>query len=110
VLVVRVAQLLLRDAGLAAQPDRGRLPHPERQPGEGRPTEQMVVIGVRREQRRDREAGLVEQGRQRVQFVREVGRVDQHRLVAGTNRRARGLPDPAGDDDGVPVDADGPHG
>jgi hypothetical protein len=70
----------------------------------------MVVVGVRREQRRDREPGLVEQGGQRVQLVREVRRIDEHRLVACTNRRGSGLPDPAGDDDGVPVDADGPHG
>ena len=107
---VGVAELPLGDARLLAQANRRALPHAEREGGERGSPEQVVVVGVRREQRADLEARLMEQRGQRVELVREVRRVDQHRLVAGTDRRAGGLPHPAGHDDGVRMDADGTHG
>jgi hypothetical protein len=110
VLRIRVAELLLRAPRLGPQPDRGGLADAERKLRERRPAQQVVVIGVRREQRRHPESRLPEQRRQRVELVGEVRRVDQHRLVTGADCRARGLPHPAGHDDGVRVDGYCAHG
>ena len=53
----------------------------------------------------DREAGLLEHARQRLELVRVDGRIDHEPLVAGPDRGAGRLPDAADEDDHVGVDA-----
>ena len=56
VLLVEVAQLALRRAGLGAQPRGGRLGHAERRVREGVAAEQVVPVAVGRQQPADGEA------------------------------------------------------
>ena len=104
-----VAQVALRRAGLAVEPLDARLAQPERETRERQPPEQVVEVRVRGEQGVRLESGAREQSRQRLELVREVGRVDQHGLAAGAQRDGVGLPHPACDDENVRVDRDGPQ-
>ena len=108
-LVVVVAQVALRRAGLAVEALHARLAQPEREPGKRQPSQQVVEVRVGGEQGVGLEPGAGEQSRQRLELVGEVGRVDQHRLVARAQRDRVGLPHPACDDEDVRVDRDGPQ-
>jgi hypothetical protein len=108
-LIVVVAQRSLRRAGLAMEALHARLTESQREPREGESPEQVVEVRVCGEQGVRLEAGTREQSRQRLELVGEVGRVDQHGLVACTERDRVGLPHPACDDENVRVDGDGPQ-
>ena len=77
---------------------RRGLAHAQRQPRERQPPEQVVVVAVGGREPVRLEAGLPEHARQRVELVREVGRVHEGSPRRGATPR-RGLPQPAGDDE-----------
>jgi hypothetical protein len=109
VLGVCVAQLALGGAGLGTQALAGRLADAEGQAREREAAEQVVPVGVGRQQPARLEAGLAQQRRQQLELVREVRRVDDERLVPDAQRGRGRLPEPARDDDDVAVDADCAH-
>ena len=77
------------------------LAQPQRHARERQPPQQVVEVRVGGEQPVRLEARPAEQAGQRLQLVREVGRVDQHRLVAGPQRDRVGLPEAARHDQRV---------
>ena len=87
------------------------LPHSERQAREGQASR---AGGRSRACVASRPSGSKpawrEQRRQRLELVREVGRVDQHGLAAGAHDGGGGLPHPARHDERVAVDRDRAHG
>ena len=87
----------------------GGLTQAEREPGVGNPPQQVVEVAVRGDQGVGLEAGAGQEARQRLELVREVGRVDQHSFVVGAERDRVRLPEPARYDEDVPVDRDGPQ-
>ena len=108
-LLVVVAQVALRRAGLAVEALHARLAQPQREPRERQPSQQVVEVRVGGEQGIGLEPRAREQSRQRLELVREVGRVDQHGFAASAQRDRVGLPHPACDDEDVRVDRDGPQ-
>ena len=109
VALVEVAQFALGRRRLGAQTRGRRLRHAERGAGKRQPPEQVVPVAVGGQQPAEAEPGLVEQDRQRVELVGIDGRVDHERLTARAHDGAGRLPDPAGQDEDVGVEADGPH-
>ena len=87
-LVVERAQLARRRPGLGREPRGRRLGDAERRAGERQPREQVVPVGVRREQAGEREARVLEHGRQHLELVGQDRRVDDEAL-------ARPDPDPS---------------
>jgi hypothetical protein len=71
VLVVDIAQRALGRAGLGAQPDGGLLAHAQRQLREGEPAQDVVEVGVGREQPVGLEPCLAEERGQRLELVRK---------------------------------------
>ncbi len=69
----------------------------------------MVPVPVRCQQATETQAGLLQQGRQRLQLLGQDRRVDHEALLAGTNDRAVGLPDPTREEDHVGVQGDDAH-
>lgn len=67
---VELSQQSLRITERAAEPLSGALPDPERELREGELAEQVVPVAVSREQPAYREACLLEQRRERIEFVR----------------------------------------
>jgi hypothetical protein len=71
VLLVELAQLALRRARVGDQPRRGRLGAAQRRLGERVAAEQVVPVGVRGQQPRHGEAGLLRHRGQDLQLVGE---------------------------------------
>ena len=107
--LVERAQLALSHSGLAREPRRAGLGHAHGGLREGEAPEQVVPVGVGRQQPGDGEARLLDERRQGLELGRQHGRVDHERLVAAAHDRAGGLPELAGDDDDIGVDADRAH-
>ena len=105
VLVVAVAQVALpRPAPYAGAAWCSRPPPataPERRAGRARDRSRRGG-----QQRAGFEPRLGQHGGQQLQLLREVGGVDQHRLVPRAKSGRRGLPQQAGDHDRVAVDRD----
>ena len=109
VLLVERAQIALRRAGLGRQSGGRRLGHPDCGLRERQAAEQVVPVGVRRQQAGHGKARLLGQRRHGLELRRQHGRVDRERLVPAPHEGAGRLPDLAGHDDDVGVDADRAH-
>ena len=109
VLLVELAQLALRRAGLAVQALRGRLADAQRRLREREAAEQVVPVAVRGEQPGDGEARLLGDGGQDLELVGQDRRVDAERLVARADDRAGRLPEARRRDEDVGVDPDDLH-
>ena len=108
-LVIRVAELALGRARLRPEPLGAGLAHPEREARKREPPEQVVEVGMGRQQPVELESRLGEQRREELELVGEVRRVDQERLVAPPQRECIRLPHAARDHHGVGVDGDRTH-
>jgi hypothetical protein len=86
-----------------------RLSKAQGQPREGEAPEQMVEVGMGGEEAVGLETGARKQARKCLELVREVGRIDKHRLVARPQRGGGRLPEAARQHKRVAVDRDGPQ-
>jgi hypothetical protein len=107
---VEIAQPARRVAHLGLQPRRGGLADPERRLGERQAAEHVVEVAVGREQAGQAPAHLRQELADPVELLLEDRRVDDERLVARVQQRARGLPLDARGHDDVPVQGQDLHG
>ncbi len=85
-LFVEAAQLALDGAGTGGQSRGGALGHTQGNGGERQAAQQVVPVAVRGQQAAGRwKAGLLEQGRQRVELIWQDRRVDHERLGVQTS-------------------------